>query len=123
MKCFTGWVLLFVVTGCTALRPIDGSPTELHQSILSGELLKPGERVRIVTADEKVHQFAITKIETGLIVGPNESIPVDQVTSLEVESAKSPVLFSFDIRDAVPWAIAIAAFALKPITVDATPQN
>jgi hypothetical protein len=121
MKSFTAWVLIIAVTGCTTLRPIDGSPTELRQFINSGELLQPGDRVRIVTADQKTHRFAITKIETGLIVGPNESVSVDQVMSLEVENVKSPVASPFDLKTAVPWAIAIAAFALKPITVGSTP--
>jgi hypothetical protein len=40
--------------------------------------------------------------------------------SLEVENVKSPVASPFDLKTSVPWAIAIAAFALKPITVDAT---
>jgi hypothetical protein len=121
MKRFTAWALIIAVTGCTTMRPIDGNPTELQQFINSGELLKPGDRVRIVTADERVHRFAISKVEAGLIVGPNESVPVERVMSLEVEQAKTATSFPFGIRDAVPWAIAIAAFAMKPITVDATP--
>jgi hypothetical protein len=121
MKCFTAWAFIIAVTGCTTMLPIDGSPTELQQFINSGEFLKPGDRVRIVTADEEAHRFVITKIEAGLIVGPNESLPVDQVMSLEVENVKSSLTSPFDLKTAVPWAIAIAAFALKPITVDATP--
>ena len=54
-------------------------------------------------------------------MGPNESVPVDQVRSLEIEKVKSAASFRFGIKDAVPWAIAIAAFALKPVSVDATP--
>jgi hypothetical protein len=122
MKWLTTYLLIIAVTGCTTLRPIDGSPTELRQFINSGELLKPGDRVRIVTADQKRHHFVIIKIETGLIIGLNESVPVDEVTSLDVEIAKSPASFSFDIKDAVPWALLVAAFALKPITVDSTPS-
>jgi hypothetical protein len=122
MKCFTAWVLIIYVTGCATLRPIDGSPAELRQSIISGELLKVGDHVRVVTADDKAHRFAITKVQAGLIVGPNESVPVDEVMSIEVEKVESPVSISFDIKDALPWAIAIAAFALKPNTVAATPS-
>ena len=122
MKCFTAWVFIIAVTGCTTLRPIDGGPTELRQLIISGELLKSGDRVRIVTADQKAHRLAITKVQAGVIVGPNESVPVDEVMSLEVENVESPVSISFDTKDAVPWALLIAAFALKPITVDSTPS-
>jgi hypothetical protein len=118
VKGFTACVLTIAVTGCTTMRPIDGSPTELQRFINAGELLKQGDRVRIVTVDEKAHRIAITKVEAGLIVGANESVPVDQVRSLEIEKVKS---FPFGIKDAVPWAIAIAAFAPKPVSVDATP--
>lgn len=96
MKCLTAWVLIIYVTGCTTMRPIDGSPKELQQFINSGELLKAGDRVRIVTADEKTHRVAITKIEAGLIVGRNESVPIDEVTSLEVENVKSPATIPFE---------------------------
>ncbi len=113
--------LVMIIAGCTTLRPIDGSPPELRQFINAGELLKVGDRVLIVTADDKAHRFAITKVQAGLIVGPNESVTVDEVMSLEVEISKSPASWLFGIRDAVPWAVAIAAFALKPIAVDATP--
>jgi hypothetical protein len=93
MKWVTACLLILAATGCTTMRPIGGSPTELRQFINAGELLKPGDRVRIVTAEEKVHRFAITKIEAGQIVGPNESVPIDEVMSLEVENEKSPSRF------------------------------
>jgi hypothetical protein len=124
MKWFTAWAFIIAVTGCTTMRPIDGTPKELQQFINSGELLKPGDRVRIVTADDKTHRFAITKIEAGLIVGSNESVPVDQVMCVEkrqFQKIESPVSFSFDKKVAIDSLIAIAAFALKPRSVDATP--
>jgi hypothetical protein len=124
MKFFTALALIIAVAGCTTMRPIDGSPIELQQFINSGELLKPGDRVRIVTADEKTHRFAIIKVEAGLIVGSNESVPVDQVMCVEkrqFEKIESPVSFSFDREVAIDSLIAIAAFALKPSRVDATP--
>jgi hypothetical protein len=116
--------LIIALSGCTSMRPIDGSATELQHLINSGELLKPGDRVRIVTADEKTHRFAITKVEAGLIVGSNESVPVDQVICVEkreFQKIESPVSFSFDKEVAIDSLIAIAAFALKPSRVDGTP--
>jgi hypothetical protein len=124
MKCFTAWVLIICVTGCTTMRPIDGSPTELRQLISSGELLKPGERVRIVTADDKAHRFAITKVEAGLIAGPKESIPVDRVMYLEkreFQRIESPMSFPFDTKAAVASLLAIAVLTLKPNGFNATP--
>jgi hypothetical protein len=124
VKWLTTLLLITAVTGCSTLRPIDGSPKELQRLINSGDLLKPGDRVRIVTADKKTHRFAITKVEAGLIIGSNESVPVDQVMCVEkrqFQEMKFPVSFSFDKEVAIDSLIAIAAFALKPSTVNATP--
>jgi hypothetical protein len=124
MKWFTACLLIIAAAGCTTMRPIDGSPTELQQFINSGDLLKPGDRVRIVTADDKAHRFVVTKVDAGLIVGINESILVDQVMYLEKRQFQKvvfPVSFSFDKEVAVDSLIAIAAFALKPSRVDAIP--
>ena len=124
MKSFTALALIIALTGCITMQAIDGSPTELQHFINSGELLKPGERVRIVTADQKTHRVAITKVEAGLIVGSNESVPVDQVMCVEkrqFQKIESPVSFSFDKEVAIDSLIAITAFALKPSRVDPTP--
>jgi hypothetical protein len=83
MKRFSLIVVLIICTGCTTLRPIDGNPAELQQRIYSGDLLKPGDRVVIVASDGKAHRFAIKSIYAGLIQGRSESVPIDQVVSLQ----------------------------------------
>jgi hypothetical protein len=116
MKWFTACVLIIALTGCTTMRSIEGSPSDFRQRINSGELLKPGDCVWIVTSDEKAHRFVVTKVEAGLIVGPNESIPVDQVMYLEkrqLENVKVPISFSFDWEASFAALIAIAGFALE----------
>ena len=116
MKWFTAWVLIIAVTGCETMRPIEASPSELQKRINSGDLLKPGERVWVVTSDEKAHRFVVTKVEAGLIVGPNEAVPVDQVMYLEkrqFENVKVPISFSFDWEAGIAALIAIAAYAAE----------
>lgn len=76
-------VAIISCTGCTTLRPIEGTSTELQQRINSGQLLKAGDRVEIVTTDDHTHRFAVTKIDAGLIEGKAESIQVNQIVSLE----------------------------------------
>jgi hypothetical protein len=71
--------VLIICAGCTTLRPIEGSLTELN----SGELLKTGDRVLIITTDQKQHRFTVKSVGAGLIQGPSESIPVEQISSLE----------------------------------------
>jgi hypothetical protein len=86
-KLLMGAALLAAVlvssTGCTTLRPIEGDPAELQQRINSGDLLKPGDRVVIVASDGRRHRFAIKSIDAGLIKGRSESVPIEQVASLQ----------------------------------------
>jgi hypothetical protein len=83
MKHLVLFALLTVCTGCTTLRPIEGSPTELRQRLDSGELLKAGDRVVIVTTDAKTHRFAIKSIDAGLIRGRSESVPIELVFAVK----------------------------------------
>jgi hypothetical protein len=82
MKSFAVFALLIICTGCTTLRPIEGSASELRQRIDSGDLLKTGDRVLIVTRDARVHRFAIKSIGAGLIQGRSESVPIQQVVTV-----------------------------------------
>src|ERR1700733_4601973 len=83
MKRIIVLVAIISCTGCTTLRPIDGTPTELQQRINSGQLLKAGDRVVILTTDHQAHRFAGTGIDAGRIEGKAESIQVNQVVSLD----------------------------------------
>jgi hypothetical protein len=70
-------------TGCTTLRPIEGTSSELQQRVIAGQLLKAGDRVEIVTTNQQTHRFTVTRIDAGLIEGKAESIQVDQVVSVK----------------------------------------
>lgn len=78
-------VILTVITcaACTTLRPVGGGPAELRQRIISGDLLKVGDRVSIVTKDEKTHRFTVTGITPDLIEGRKDSVPLNQIASLK----------------------------------------
>lgn len=70
---------------CATLSPTETTPEELRRQLLSGELLKPGERVRLVTTDETVCEFRITEIdlEQGLVTGHDEQVPIADVVAVE----------------------------------------
>ena len=53
--------------------------------LAEGDVYKrqPGDRVVVVTTDKHTHRFAVTAIGAGLIEGKADSIPVDQIASLE----------------------------------------
>jgi predicted membrane GTPase involved in stress response len=70
--------------GCTTLRPSVLSTDEIHRQIVSGELLKPGDKVRLTTKDGAVHDFQVTEIKTdeGLVVGHTESVRVADIVGV-----------------------------------------
>lgn len=76
---------LLVSSGCTTLQPTEASPEELQHLILSEGLLEPGQRVRLVTADEVVHEFRIAEIdlEQGVVIGRDDTVPVAEVVAVE----------------------------------------
>jgi len=62
---------------------VAGTSEDLRQRINAGELLKAGDSVAIVTADGKTHRFEVTGAAAGVVQGRAESVPVDQIVSLE----------------------------------------
>lgn len=83
MRCFIALAATISLAGCTTLRPIEGTPTELQQRLNSGDLLESGDRVSIVTADHKTHVFRVTAVSAGFIEGRGQSVPVDQVVLVQ----------------------------------------
>jgi hypothetical protein len=74
---------LLSCAGCTTLRPIEGSPIVLRERINSGEFLKAGDRILLVTTDQREHRFTVKSVGAGRIDGPSESIPVEQISAVQ----------------------------------------
>src|SRR5208282_5653138 len=79
MKRFTVLGLIICLIGCTTLQPVTENPASLQQRIASGELLKRGDDVDILTKDGRTHDFSVKSVSAGTIDGPHESISIDQV--------------------------------------------
>jgi len=96
MKCLTAWALIIAMTGCTTLRPITTDQANLPQRIATEELLKPGDHVVIKTKDRQTYEFDVTSSGAGSIDGKHQSIPIDQVVSIqkrELSGKKTALLF------------------------------
>ena len=83
MKCFTVLGLIICLIGCTTLQPVPGSPAALQQRIASGELLKRGDNVYLLTKDGRTHIFSVRSVSASTIDGQHESIPIDQVALVD----------------------------------------
>ena len=77
--------LLLLASGCTSLRPTEASPEDLQRMITQEGLIKPGDRVRLVTADETVHRFRVTSVDLdeGLIAGRGAAVPISEIVAVE----------------------------------------
>lgn len=85
MKLFILAMLMLLSCGCTTLRPTEATPEDLQRMITHENLLEPGDRVRLVTADGAVYKFQIQKIDVadGLIIGRKDSVPIADIVAVE----------------------------------------
>lgn len=110
-------VLMSAMAGsaCTSLKPTEATPEELQQQLLSGSLLQPGDRVRLVTADENVHRFRVTDIdfERELVISHDKRVRFTDIVAVEtreVSMGKTALL----IGGVGYSVIAIALIAAAP---------
>ena len=73
------------LSACTTLEPVKASPEEVQRMLISDELVKPGKRVRLVTADEVVYEFRVTEVdrEQGFIVGEHQRVPISRIVAVD----------------------------------------
>jgi hypothetical protein len=78
-------IVVLLSCACTSLQSTEASPEELQRMITHENLLEPGDRVRLVTADGVVYKFRVTEIDlvNGMVVGPKESAPIKDIVAVE----------------------------------------
>ena len=77
--------LTLVLSACTSFRPAAGGSEDQRDRILAGELVAPGDRVRLTTADGQTHDFRVqtVDVERGALSGRRESVEIAAITALE----------------------------------------
>jgi hypothetical protein len=114
-------IILVIINfiGCTSLQTIEAPPDKLHEQIRYDDVVKVGDKVRIVTDDQKEHHFVVTAINTGEIRGEDVSIPIDSIVTLEIRefSTGKTVLLGVGITGTVLLiATALLLAAAAPMT-------
>jgi hypothetical protein len=81
---FLGVLCAMACAACSALRPVETSTAAAQQQIASGQLLKPGDKVRLITADGKAHELTVTAIDAdGTVEGKPESVRIADIVTVE----------------------------------------
>lgn len=75
---------VLLTVACTTLRPVPGSSDEIGEQIRTGTLLKPGDRVRVVTDSGVEQRLRLAEIRSdGTLVGKKSEVRIDEIASLE----------------------------------------
>jgi len=76
-------LVIINLIGCTSLQTIEAPPDKLHGQIRHENLVKVGDEIKIITEDEKEHQFVVTAINESEIRGKDVTVPIDSIVSLQ----------------------------------------
>ena len=100
-------IVVLLSCACTTLQPTAASPEELQHMITQENLLEPGDRVRLVTADGAVNKFRVREIdlENGMVVGPKESVPIQDIVAVETREVSIGKTAALAGGVAAIWAI------------------
>jgi len=84
-------------TSCTTLRPVEVAREEIQRQILSGTLLRTGDRVSLVTSDGARHELRVADVDVAksLVVGGGQTVRVGEIDRLdkrEVSALKTAAL-------------------------------
>ena len=106
-------IVVLLSCACTSLQPTEASPEELQRMITHENLLKPGDRVRLVTADGAVYKFRINRIDfdDGLIIGRNDSVPIREVVAAETREVSAGKTVALTGGLAAVWLYALGLAA------------
>lgn len=81
ISCLT--IVLFIISGCTTLKPVEMPQNAVRERISSGDLIGPGDRIKIITNDGKEYEFKVTSVEAGYVKGKDVEIPIRDIALVE----------------------------------------
>jgi len=83
MKNITLFIVIFILAGCSSVKPIDSKPENLHEVIKEGTALQVGDTVEIVTVNADEYSFKITKIDEKKIYGAKDEVLISDIVTLK----------------------------------------
>ena len=113
-------VLVFInLIGCTSLQTIEAPPDKLHEQIRHENLVKVGDKVKIVTEDQKEHEFVVTATNENEIRGKDITIPIDSIVAVQTRefSAGKSALLAGGVTASTILLMVIIAIAVAPAAI------
>lgn len=112
-------LLIINLIGCTSLQTIEAPPDKLHEQIRHENLLKVGDKVKIITEDQKDYQFVVTAINQDEIRGEDVTIPIDSIAAVQTRelSTGKTALLAGGITATMLVVMIIIAIAIAPAAI------
>lgn len=106
--------LLAAIGGCTTLRPVDLEIAQLREEIRVGNVVRPGERIRVTTESGDVREFRLEAVHNDSLVGDGVTVPIGEITALEARehSAGKTAGAVFLGTSAVMWILISALLSV-----------
>lgn len=85
-------MLAHIMSGCTSLQPLADNADSLRAGIRSGDVVKPGDKVRVVTRDGLSRLLIVTALDQNTLRGHPEGVhtegavvtlPIDDIVFME----------------------------------------
>ena len=69
--------------GCMSVEKVQQPPATLQENIRSGELVRPGDRIAVVTASQGERIMVVDEVDQDSIRGDGVEVSIDEVVALE----------------------------------------
>ncbi|MBN1627388.1 MAG: hypothetical protein JW944_12775 [Deltaproteobacteria bacterium] len=76
-------IVPFIMIGCTTLKTVEMPQNSVQERISAGDLIDPGDRIKIITNDGKEYEFKVTSVEAGYVKGKDVEISIRDIALVE----------------------------------------
>jgi hypothetical protein len=114
---FISFLLALSLVGCTSLKPVNMTASELQKQIPTGSVINANDEIKLETSDGKTRQFVVTEVTNTHVRGVNNSIPINTISS--VKKVKTNMGKTAGLTAVVLATVAVAfAYSIVKSTVD-----
>ena len=75
--------------GCVSVEKVQQPPATLQENIRSGELVRPGDRIAVVTASQGERIMVVTEVDQDSIRGDGVEVSINEVVALETREVSA----------------------------------